>query len=486
MKTIKDILYKVSVEGVLGTTSNAVSGIYFDSRDVKLDSLYVAQKGELLDGHDFIFQAIDNGAKTIVCEEFPIVLVDGIVYVLVLNSSEALGTIASNFYDNPSEKMILVGVTGTNGKTTIATLLYELFLREGFMTGLLSTVKIAYGHKKFENYHTTPDAVTLNKYLHKMLDLGVSHCFMEVSSHGIDQNRIKGLVFSGGIFSNLTHDHLDYHQDFKTYRDVKKLFFDSLPKTAFALINLDDKNGKYMLQNSVAKKYTYAIKQHADFKAQTLECDFTGMLLKIQSFEVWTTLVGNFNAQNLLSVYAAADLLGLSSLSILKGISELKSVEGRFYVFQSEDNITVVIDYAHTPDALFNVLSTINIIRTRNENLITVVGCGGNRDQEKRPMMGEKAVLLSDKVIFTSDNPRDEDPAIIIEDMIKGVPPEHYKKAIKVILREEAIIMAGQLAKPGDIVLIAGKGHEQYQEIKGKRNHFSDLEIAKNYFLNKD
>ena len=482
MKTIKDILYKVSVESVLGTTSNAVSGIYFDSRDVKLDSLYVAQKGEQLDGHDFISQAIDNGAKTIVCEEFPIVLVDGIVYVLVLNSSEALGTIASNFYNNPSEKLILVGVTGTNGKTTIATLLYELFLREGFMTGLLSTVKIAYGHKKFENYHTTPDAVTLNKYLHKMLDLGVSHCFMEVSSHGIDQNRIKGLVFSGGIFSNLTHDHLDYHQDFKTYRDVKKLFFDSLPKTAFALINLDDKNGKYMLQNSVAKKYTYAIKQHADFKAQTLECEFTGMLLKIQSFEVWTTLVGNFNAQNLLSVYAAADLLGLSSLSILKGISELKSVEGRFYVFQSEDNITVVIDYAHTPDALFNVLSTINIIRTRNENLITVVGCGGNRDQEKRPMMGEKAVLLSDKVIFTSDNPRDEDPAIIIEDMIKGVPPEHYKKAIKVILREEAIIMAGQLAKPGDIVLIAGKGHEQYQEIKGKRNHFSDLEIAKKFF----
>ena len=486
MKTIKDILYKVSVEGVLGTTSNTVSGIYFDSRDVKLDSLYVAQKGELLDGHDFIFQAIDNGAKTIVCEEFPIVLVDGIVYVLVLNSSEALGTIASNFYDNPSEKMILVGVTGTNGKTTIATLLYELFLREGFMTGLLSTVKIAYGYKKFENYHTTPDAVTLNKYLHKMLDAGVSHCFMEVSSHGIDQNRIKGLVFSGGIFSNLSHDHLDYHQNFKTYRDVKKLFFDSLPKTAFALVNLDDKNGKYMLQNSVAKKYTYAIKQHADFKAQTLECEFTGMLLKIQSFEVWTTLVGNFNAQNLLSVYAAADLLGLSSLSILKGISELKNVEGRFYVFQSENNITVVIDYAHTPDALFNVLSTINIIRTRNENLITVVGCGGNRDQEKRPMMGEKAVLLSDKVIFTSDNPRDEDPAIIIEDMIKGVPPEHYKKTIKVILREEAIIMAGQLAKPGDIVLIAGKGHEQYQEIKGKRNHFSDLEIAKNYFLNKD
>ena len=319
-----------------------------------------------------------------------------------------------------------------------------------------------------------------------MLSAGVSHCFMEVSSHGINQNRIEGLVFSGGIFSNLTHDHLDYHRDFKTYRDVKKLFFDSLPKTAFALINLDDKNGKYMLQNTVAKKYTYATKQDADFRAKTLECEFTGMLLKIQSFDVWTTLVGNFNAQNLLSVYATADLLGLSSLSILRVISELKSVEGRFHVFQSADNITVVIDYAHTPDALYNVLSTINMIRTRNENLITVVGCGGNRDQEKRPIMGEKAVLLSDKVIFTSDNPRDEDPAIIISDMIKGVPPEHYKKAIKVTLREEAILRAGQLAKPGDIVLIAGKGHEKFQEIKGKRNHFSDLEIAKKTFLNTD
>ena len=486
MKTVKDILYKVSVEGVLGTTSNAVSGVYFDSRDVRIDSLYVAQKGELFDGHDFISQAIDNGAKTIVCEEFPDILIEEIVYVLVLNSSKALGTIAANFYDNPSAKMILVGVTGTNGKTTIATLLYELFSGEGFMTGLLSTVKIAYGRKKFENQHTTPDAVTLNKYLHKMLDAGVSHCFMEVSSHGINQNRIEGLVFSGGIFSNLTHDHLDYHLDFKAYRDVKKLFFDSLPKTAFALINLDDKNGKYMLQNSIAKKYTYATKQDADFKVKILECEFTGMLLKIQSFDVWTTLVGNFNAKNLLSVYATADLLGLSSLSILRGISELKSVEGRFQVFQSVDKITVVIDYAHTPDALFNVLTTINIIRTRNENLITVVGCGGNRDQEKRPIMGEKAVLLSDKVIFTSDNPRDEDPAIIISDMIKGVPPEHYKKAIKVTLREEAILMAGQLAKPGDIVLIAGKGHEKYQEIKGKRNHFSDLEIAKKTFLNTD
>lgn len=486
MKTVQNILYKVSVEGVLGKTSNVVSGVYFDSRDVRIDSLYVAQKGKLLDGHDFISQAINNGAKTVVCEEFPDVLIKGIVYVLVLNSSKALGIIAANFYDNPSENMILVGVTGTNGKTTIATLLYELFKKEGFSTGLLSTVKIAYGRKKFENRHTTPDAVTLNKYLNKMLSAGVSHCFMEVSSHGINQNRIEGLVFSGGIFSNLTHDHLDYHRDFKTYRDVKKLFFDSLPKTAFALINLDDKNGKYMLQNTVAKKYTYATKHDADFRAKTLECEFTGMLLKIQSFEVWTTLVGNFNAQNLLSVYSTADLLGLSSLSILRGISELKSVEGRFHVFQSADNITVVIDYAHTPDALYNVLSTINMIRTRNENLITVVGCGGNRDQEKRPIMGEKAVLLSDKVIFTSDNPRDEDPVIIISDMFKGVPPEHYKKAIKVTLREEAILRAGQLAKPGDIVLIAGKGHEKYQEIKGKRNNFSDLEIAKKTFLNTD
>jgi UDP-N-acetylmuramoyl-L-alanyl-D-glutamate--2,6-diaminopimelate ligase len=316
-----------------------------------------------------------------------------------------------------------------------------------------------------------------------MVESGVTHCFMEVSSHGIAQNRIEGLNFYVGIFSNLTHDHLDYHGDFKNYRDIKKQFFDSLPKTAFAFTNVDDKNGTYMLQNTVAKKYTYAIKQHADFKAQILECQFSGMLLKIQSQEVWTSLIGAFNAQNLLAVYAVSSLLELPSLSILKRISELKSVNGRFQTLQTPNKVTVVVDYAHTPDALENVLQTIATIRTRNETLITVIGCGGNRDQEKRPLMAKAAVNFSDKVIFTSDNPRNEDPAVIISDMMKGVPAEHYKKTLKVTLREEAIAMAGQLAKEGDIVLIAGKGHETYQEINGERFPFSDMDIAKEIFL---
>jgi UDP-N-acetylmuramoyl-L-alanyl-D-glutamate--2,6-diaminopimelate ligase len=401
----------------------------------------------------------------------------------VENSSKTLGVLASNFYDNPSRKLTLVGVTGTNGKTTIASLLYALFSSEGYACGLLSTVKIIYGTNQFENLHTTPDAISINKHLHAMVESGVTHCFMEVSSHGIAQNRIEGLHFYVGIFSNLTHDHLDYHGDFKNYRDIKKQFFDSLPKTAFALTNVDDKNGTYMLQNTVAKKYTYAIKQHADFKAQILECQFSGMLLKIQSQEVWTSLIGAFNAQNLLAVYAVSSLLELPSLSILKRISELKSVNGRFQTLQTPNKVTVVVDYAHTPDALENVLQTIATIRTRNETLITVIGCGGNRDQEKRPLMAKAAVNFSDKVIFTSDNPRNEDPAVIISDMMKGVPAEHYKKTLKVTLREEAIAMAGQLAKEGDIVLIAGKGHETYQEINGERFPFSDMDIAKEIFL---
>jgi UDP-N-acetylmuramoyl-L-alanyl-D-glutamate--2,6-diaminopimelate ligase len=309
---------------------------------------------------------------------------------------------------------------------------------------------------------------------------------MEVSSHGLAQNRVEGLTFAGGIFTNLTHDHLDYHGDFKSYRDIKKSFFDGLPKTAFALTNLDDKNGTYMLQNTAAKKYSYATQNYADFKAQILECQFSGMLLKIQSQEVWSKLIGNFNAQNLLAVYAVAILLDLKPLTILKKISELESIEGRFETFQTPNRVTVVIDYAHTPDALENVLKTINTIRTRNEKLITVVGCGGNRDQDKRPIMGRKATELSDQVIFTSDNPRDEDPSKILSDILKGVPAEHFKKALKITLREEAIAMAGQLVKPGDIVLIAGKGHETYQEIKGEKHPFNDLKVAQQFFLNTD
>ncbi|MEK9613225.1 MAG: UDP-N-acetylmuramoyl-L-alanyl-D-glutamate--2,6-diaminopimelate ligase [Flavobacteriaceae bacterium] len=486
MKIVKDLLYKVAIEGVVGKTSTRVNNIVFDSRKVVENSLYVAQKGVQVDGHKYIDQAIENGARVIICERLPDHCQDHVVYVLVKNASEALGRIAANFFENPSEKLVLIGVTGTNGKTTIASLLYELFMSEGYACGLLSTVKICLGAERLDTSYTTPDSITINRYLKRMVEAGISHCFMEVSSHGLDQNRVEGLTFAGGVFTNLTHDHLDYHGDFKNYRNIKKSFFDGLPKTAFALTNLDDKNGAYMMQNTVAKKYSYATKNYADFKAQILECQFSGMLLKIQAQEVWTKLIGNFNAQNLLAVYATAILLDLKPLTILKTISELESIEGRFETFQTPNQVTVVIDYAHTPDALENVLKTINRIRTRNEKLITVVGCGGNRDQEKRPIMGRKATEWSDQVIFTSDNPRDEDPAMILSDIIKGVPAEHYKKTLKITLREEAIAMAGKLVKPGDIVLIAGKGHETYQEIKGKKIPFSDLKVAKQFFLNTD
>ena len=482
MKKLQDILYGVSIESIVGSTAIPIKDIEFDSRKIKKENLFIAQKGVVLDGHDFIFNAIEQGAVAIVCEKLPKKCATGIVYVIVASASEALGHIASNFYDNPSKNLKLIGVTGTNGKTTVASLLFELFTSIGYPCGLISTVKISYQNSEWDNSHTTPDAISLNKHLSKMTISGISHCFMELSSHGIAQRRANGLHFNGGVFTNLTHDHLDYHGDFKSYRDTKKLFFDQLPKTAFALTNIDDKNGTFMFQNCIASKHTYAVKQYADFKAQILEYEFSGMLLKIQGEEVWTNLVGEFNIQNLLAVYAVAVILGESSLEILKKMSTLKPIRGRFETFQTQENITVVIDYAHTPDALANVLQTINKIRTRNESLITVVGCGGNRDREKRPMMGKKAAALSDKVIFTSDNPRDEEPTSIISEIMRGVNAEDYKKVLKVTLREEAIAVAGDLVNPGDIVLIAGKGHETYQEIEGKKIPFNDLEIAKKYF----
>ena len=482
MKKLQDILYGVSIESIVGSTAIPIKDIEFDSRKIKKENLFIAQKGVVLDGHDFIFDAIEQGAVAIVCEKLPKKCATGIVYVIVASASEALGHIASNFYDNPSKNLKLIGVTGTNGKTTVASLLFELFTSIGYPCGLISTVKISHQNSEWDNSHTTPDALSLNKHLSKMVISGISHCFMELSSHGIAQRRANGLYFNGGVFTNLTHDHLDYHGDFKSYRDTKKLFFDQLPKTAFALTNIDDKNGTFMFQNCIATKHTYSVKQYADFKAQILECEFSGMLLKIQGEEVWTNLVGEFNTQNLLAVYAVAVILGESSLEILKKMSTLKPIRGRFETFQTQENITVVIDYAHTPDALANVLQTINKIRTRNESLITVVGCGGNRDREKRPMMGKKAAALSDKVIFTSDNPRDEEPTSIISEIIRGVNAEDYKKVLKVTLREEAIAVAGDLVNPGDIVLIAGKGHETYQEIEGKKIPFNDLEIAKKYF----
>ena len=484
MKKLQDILYGVSIESIIGSTAILIKGIEFDSRKVEKETLFVAQKGVILDGYDFISDAIEQGAVAIICEKIPEKCVMGIVYVVVTSASEALGLIAANFYDNPSKNLKLIGLTGTNGKTTVASLLFELFTALGYHCGLISTIKISYQNSKWENSHTTPDALTLNKHLSRMVNSGISHCFMEVSSHGISQHRTNGLCFSGGVFTNLTHDHLDYHGDFKSYRDTKKSFFDQLPKTAFALTNIDDKNGAFMLQNCNASNHTYALKQYADFKAQILECEFSGTLLKIQGQEVWTNLACEFNVQNLLAVYAVANLLGESSLEILKQISNLKPIRGRFETFKTEENVTIVIDYAHTPDALESVLVAINKIRTRNETLITVLGCGGNRDREKRPAMGNKAAALSDKVIFTSDNPRDENPASIISEIMEGVSPEDYKKVIKVTHREEAIEFAGGLVNQGDIVLIAGKGHENYQEIEGRRIPFNDLEIAQKIFLN--
>lgn len=478
MKNLKDILYKVAVEAVIGSTEMDVETVEFDSRKVILGALFVAQKGLIFDGHKFIDKAIDNGATVIVCEEFPKVIFPKKTYIKVKDSNEALAIIASNFYDNPSEKLKLVGVTGTNGKTTIATLLYRLFKKAGYKVGLLSTIKILVDVEEYPTTHTTPDSITINKVLHKMVLAGVEFCFMEVSSHGIHQKRTTGLHFEGGIYTNLTHDHLDYHKTFAEYRDVKKSFFDNLPKTAFALVNIDDKNGVIVLQNTLAKKQTYALKTMADFKAKILENQFDGLLLNIDGHEVWAKLIGNFNAYNLLAIYATAELLGLDKLEILKIISELENVDGRFQHAVSKKGINTIVDYAHTPDALKNVLETINTIRTHNEQVLTVVGCGGDRDKTKRPKMGHIASVLSNQVVFTSDNPRSENPNEIIKDIEIGVAPENFKKTISITDRKQAIKTACKLANQGDIILIAGKGHETYQIIGNVRSDFDDFKIV--------
>ncbi len=406
----------------------------------------------------------------------------GITYIQVADANVALAIMASNFYENPSNKMPLVGVTGTNGKTTIASLLYQLFKKAGYKVGLLSTVKILVDDVEFKATHTTPDSVTINSYLDKMIDAGVDYCFMEVSSHGIHQKRTEGLTFAGGIFTNLSHDHLDYHKTFAEYRDVKKVFFDSLPKSAFALTNIDDKNGDFMLQNTKAKKVTYALKTLADYRAKILEKQFSGTLLKINETEVWTKLIGQFNASNLLAIFATAELLGLEKLEILTIISQLENVSGRFEYVISSDGVTAIVDYAHTPDALKNVLETINDIRNGNEKLITVVGCGGDRDVTKRPKMAHIASQLSSQSIFTSDNPRTENAQTILDEMELGVAAENYKKTLSILDRRQAIKTACKFSETGDIILIAGKGHENYQEINGVRAHFDDLEEVKNCF----
>ena len=435
-----------------------------------------------MDGHLYINKAIDLGATVIVCEDFPETQKDEITYVQVVDANTALAVMASNFYDNPSSKIPLIGVTGTNGKTTIASLLYQLFKKAGYKVGLLSTVKVLVDDVEFKATHTTPDSITINGYLDKMIDAGVDFCFMEVSSHGIHQKRTEGLVFTGGIFTNLSHDHLDYHQTFAAYRNVKKEFFDGLPKSAFALTNIDDKNGNFMLQNTQAKKKTYALKTLADFKVKILEKQLSGTLISVDGTEVWTKLIGVFNIYNLTAIIATAELLGLEKLETLTIISELESVSGRFEYVISEDGITAIIDYAHTPDALKNVLETINDIRTGNEKVITVVGCGGDRDQTKRPKMAHIASQLSSQAIFTSDNPRTENPQTILDEMEVGVASENYRKTLTVLDRRQAIKTACKLSEVGDIILIAGKGHEDYQEINGVRAHFDDLEEVKNCF----
>lgn len=479
MKILKDILYKVSIEAVKGATDVAVNKITFDSRAVELNDVFVAIKGTHSNGHDYIEKALSLGASVIICEEFPSVIVNGVTYVQVNNTNEALAFLAANFYDNPSQKIKLVGVTGTNGKTTIASLLYQMFKNAGYKVGLLSTVKIMVDETEYKATHTTPDSLTINRFLNEMVEVGCEFCFMEVSSHGIHQKRTEALEFTGGIFTNLSHDHLDYHSSFAEYRDVKKVFFDQLPKSAFAITNIDDKNGAIMLQNTKAKKVTYALKSYADYKAQILENQFTGLLLKVNNNEVWSKLIGSFNAYNLLAIFATAIELGVEENEALRLLSTLESVSGRFQYIISKGKITAIVDYAHTPDALENVLNTIENIRTKNEQLITIVGCGGDRDKTKRPVMAKIASSLSDKVIFTSDNPRTENPDTIIEEMEKGVEPQNFKKTMSISDRKQAIKTACQLANENDIILIAGKGHETYQEINGVRHDFDDMFIVK-------
>jgi UDP-N-acetylmuramoyl-L-alanyl-D-glutamate--2,6-diaminopimelate ligase len=478
VKRLKDILYKVSLEAVHGSTDVAISKIEFDSRKIELDAVFVAIRGTLSDGHDYIEKAITLGARVIICEAFPTELKAEVTYIQVADTNEALAFLSANFYDNPSAKIKLVGVTGTNGKTTIASLLYQLFTKAGYKVGLLSTVKIMVDADEFKATHTTPDSLTLNYYLNQMVLAGCEFCFMEVSSHGIHQKRTAALEFAGGVFTNLTHDHLDYHNTFAEYRDVKKAFFDQLSKTAFAITNGDDKNGGIMLQNTKAKKITYALKSYADYKAQILDNQLSGLLLKINDNEVWVKLIGSFNAYNLLAIFAVAVELGIEKVEALRLLSELESVSGRFQFIVSETKITAIVDYAHTPDALENVLQTIEDIRTKNEQLLTVVGCGGDRDTSKRPIMAAIAAKLSDKAIFTSDNPRTENPETILEEMEKGVAPLDYKKTLTILDRKQAIKTACQLANPNDIILIAGKGHETYQEIQGVRYDFDDLKIV--------
>ncbi|MBB5639351.1 UDP-N-acetylmuramoyl-L-alanyl-D-glutamate--2,6-diaminopimelate ligase [Pedobacter cryoconitis] len=474
---LQDVLYGVAIKNLVGRTNRVISALTFDSREVQQDAVFFAVKGTLSDGHTFISQTIAAGATVIICEEIPAEVNPAVTYIIVENTSVALGIMASNFYGNPSSSLKLVGITGTNGKTTIATILFKLFRSLGFHTGLISTVQNQVNDQIIAATHTTPNPLALNQLLKQMVELGCTYCFMEVSSHAMVQHRIEGVTFAGGVFSNITHDHLDFHKTFDNYIKAKKSFFDILPKGAFALTNADDKNGMVMLQNTKASKKTYALKQLADYKANIIENRFSGLNLEIDHTDVFFKLVGSFNAYNLAAVYGTAMLLGQDKLNVLTILSNLTGAEGRFEEVPNSKQIIGLVDYAHTPDAVQNVLTTIHDIRKGTEQVITVIGCGGDRDKTKRPVMAQVACDWSDKVILTSDNPRTEDPHQILADMEAGVSPTNQRKTLTIADRREAIKTACHLARPGDIILIAGKGHEKYQEINGVRYHFDDKEV---------
>lgn len=482
MAVLKDILYGVALEQVIGSTEIEIAQIAFDSRKVASQTLFVAIKGTQTDGHEYISLAVEKGASAVVLENLPEHLVEGITYLVVANSAKALGTMAANFYDHPSSKLKLVGVTGTNGKTTVCTLLYQLFRDLGYKVGLISTVENKINDVIIPSTHTTPDQVALQSLIHKMIDAGCDYCFMEVSSHAVAQHRIEGLNFAGAVFTNITHDHLDFHLTFDNYLKAKKGFFDGLNKSAFALTNIDDKNGEVMLQNTKAYKKSYALKTLADFKAKVIENQFSGLHLDIDGQEIYMKMVGSFNAYNLLAVYATAMLLEQDKIKVLTILSRLSGAEGRFDYIVAPNKVVGIVDYAHTPDALRNVLSTIDNIRNGNESIITIIGCGGDRDKTKRPVMAQTACDWSNKVILTSDNPRSENPEDIIKDMQAGVTPVNQRKVLTIIDRREAIKTACHLAQPGDIILLAGKGHEKYQEIKGVRTDFDDKKILLDQF----
>jgi UDP-N-acetylmuramoyl-L-alanyl-D-glutamate--2,6-diaminopimelate ligase len=483
MKKLTDILLNIQGINVIGSTNLLVTGIETDSRKVQNGSLFVAIAGTKIDGHTFIASTIEKGAIVIVCEVLPLVINHEVTYIQTENTSLVLGLLLSNFYDNPSSKLTVFGVIGTNGKTTTATLLYKLFTKLGYKAGLLSTVVNYIGDKSIEATHTTPDPLQLYTLLHEMVEEGCDYCFMEVSSHAIHQHRTAGIHFAGGVFSNITHDHLDYHKTFDEYLKVKKSFFDNLPETSIALTNCDDKNGMVMLQNTKAKKSSYSCKSFSDFKCKVIEKHFDGMLLEIDGVEVWVKFIGDFNAYNLLAVYASAVLLGQKKDEVLQVISTLVPVDGRFECFRSKNDITTIVDYAHTPDALENVLSTIEKLNQDNKGkVISVVGAGGDRDKTKRPIMAKICALKSDRVIITADNPRSEVPEDIAKDMNAGVPDGMRHKVLTILDRKEAIKTAVFMASPGDIILVAGKGHETYQEIKGVKHHFDDREIVQEVY----